>query len=88
MAVSYGQSKVERINPPTVNERTVGRSGGLFVLVDLHLLSTGLGDGSGDEAQAIRSTGSGGHGPQRDLGRDHFNSRNDGGRKRLLGQIW
>jgi len=30
--VSYGQSKVERINPPTVNERTVGRSGGLFVL--------------------------------------------------------
>ncbi|MBT1516932.1 hypothetical protein KIP88_41800 [Bradyrhizobium sp. SRL28] len=32
MAVSYGQSKVERINPPTVNERTVGRSGGFFVL--------------------------------------------------------
>ena len=32
MVVSYGQSKVERINPPTVNERTVGRSGGFFVL--------------------------------------------------------
>jgi hypothetical protein len=32
VAVSYGQSKVERINPPTVNKKTVGRSGGLFVL--------------------------------------------------------
>jgi hypothetical protein len=33
--VSYGQSKVERINPTDmhVNERTAGRSGGLFVWV-------------------------------------------------------